>query len=245
MRSALRTRKGTCWLADSAKRATTAMVWANSWANFSCSWSRQVSPRLANCPCSTDSWCCISLLKRFRLAAKRRSSAGSTMALLMRSPPRGREALPGGLGQELGSGRTRGRHTQDGFSVPGVDEAVNRQQGAQRLLGESFWLFLDAWKLWGDSHGVGNGWGSPTGGRVWLGIYEFEGKELKLCWGPAGDKRPERFGTNKKNENRYFKIVKEYRSAPHCRMEKSGKGVRSCPLFPLGGSWPLPAVFWP
>jgi uncharacterized protein (TIGR03067 family) len=45
--------------------------------------------------------------------------------------------------------------------------------------------------------------------RFWHGIYDFDGKELKLCWGPAGDKRPEKFASNKKNENRYFKIIKE------------------------------------
>jgi uncharacterized protein (TIGR03067 family) len=45
--------------------------------------------------------------------------------------------------------------------------------------------------------------------RIWHGIYDFDGKELKLCWGPAGEERPERFATNKKNENRNFVIKKD------------------------------------
>jgi uncharacterized protein (TIGR03067 family) len=42
--------------------------------------------------------------------------------------------------------------------------------------------------------------------KKWHGIYTFEdkGKELKLCWGPAGADRPSRFTANEANENRYF-----------------------------------------
>ena len=45
--------------------------------------------------------------------------------------------------------------------------------------------------------------------RIWHGIYEFDGKELKLCWAPAAHDRPTKFGTTKHNDDRYFKFVKK------------------------------------
>src|SRR3954470_1289200 len=45
--------------------------------------------------------------------------------------------------------------------------------------------------------------------RLWHGIYEFDGKELKLCWAPAAHERPAKFGTTKHNEDRYFVLKKK------------------------------------
>ena len=36
--------------------------------------------------------------------------------------------------------------------------------------------------------------------KMWHGIYEFEGKELKLCWGPAGRPRPKDFESSKADD---------------------------------------------
>src|SRR5262245_17114949 len=46
--------------------------------------------------------------------------------------------------------------------------------------------------------------------KIWHGIFEFENKELKLCWAPAGQERPKKFGSTKANEDRdfYFKRKK-------------------------------------
>jgi uncharacterized protein (TIGR03067 family) len=44
--------------------------------------------------------------------------------------------------------------------------------------------------------------------KLWHGIYVFEGKDLKVCWGPAGSARPKRFGGNEANENRYVELRK-------------------------------------
>jgi uncharacterized protein (TIGR03067 family) len=45
--------------------------------------------------------------------------------------------------------------------------------------------------------------------KVWLGIYAFDGKDLKLCWGPAGKDRPKEFGAKKSNQDRYFILRKK------------------------------------
>ncbi len=45
--------------------------------------------------------------------------------------------------------------------------------------------------------------------KIWHGIYMFEGKSLKLCWGPAGQKRPHEFETNKNDENRLCVLKKK------------------------------------
>jgi uncharacterized protein (TIGR03067 family) len=50
---------------------------------------------------------------------------------------------------------------------------------------------------------------AAKGEKLWHGIYDFDGKELKLCWGPTDEDRPKRFATNKKNENRHFVLKKE------------------------------------
>jgi uncharacterized protein (TIGR03067 family) len=42
--------------------------------------------------------------------------------------------------------------------------------------------------------------------KKWHGIYVFDGRKLKLCWGPAGSDRPTRFSANESNENRLFVI---------------------------------------
>ena len=45
--------------------------------------------------------------------------------------------------------------------------------------------------------------------KVWHGIYEFDGKDLKMCWGPAGHPRPHEFKTTAKTQNRYYVFRKE------------------------------------
>jgi uncharacterized protein (TIGR03067 family) len=45
--------------------------------------------------------------------------------------------------------------------------------------------------------------------KIWHGIYEFDGKDLKLCWGPAGHDRPKEFGVKKGSEERYYIIRKK------------------------------------
>jgi uncharacterized protein (TIGR03067 family) len=45
--------------------------------------------------------------------------------------------------------------------------------------------------------------------KVWHGIYAFDGDDLKLCWGPAGQDRPKDFGSARSNSNRYFIIKKK------------------------------------
>ena len=45
--------------------------------------------------------------------------------------------------------------------------------------------------------------------KVWRGIYASDGKELKLCWGPAGEDRPTEFVAKKTNHNRYFVLKKK------------------------------------
>jgi len=47
--------------------------------------------------------------------------------------------------------------------------------------------------------------------KLWHGIYDFtaKDKELKLCWGPAGEDRPKKFDTNKKNDNRLYTLKKD------------------------------------
>jgi uncharacterized protein (TIGR03067 family) len=44
--------------------------------------------------------------------------------------------------------------------------------------------------------------------RVWHGIYEFSGEELKMCWGPADRARPKGFTSNDKNKQRYYKLTR-------------------------------------
>jgi len=51
--------------------------------------------------------------------------------------------------------------------------------------------------------------GSDHKKKLWHGRYEFDGKDLKLCWGSAGDKRPEEFGVRKGSEDRYFILTKK------------------------------------
>src|SRR5947209_5449672 len=83
-----------CWSEFSTNAPRTCMVCSNSWENFTCSWSRQVSPRLSICPCSAAMRSRSSLLNCFRLRAKRRNSLGSMMACGMRLLPRGHDKLP-------------------------------------------------------------------------------------------------------------------------------------------------------
>ncbi len=45
--------------------------------------------------------------------------------------------------------------------------------------------------------------------KSWHGIYEFDGKELKLCWGAAGDKRPREFEVRRDSDDRYFVLRKK------------------------------------
>ena len=45
--------------------------------------------------------------------------------------------------------------------------------------------------------------------KLWHGIYAFEGKDLKLCWGPAGAERPKDFGAKKSDHNRYLVVKKK------------------------------------
>jgi uncharacterized protein (TIGR03067 family) len=45
--------------------------------------------------------------------------------------------------------------------------------------------------------------------KVWHGIYEFDGKELKFCWGPAGKSRPTDFKPRKNSEDRYYILKKK------------------------------------
>jgi uncharacterized protein (TIGR03067 family) len=42
--------------------------------------------------------------------------------------------------------------------------------------------------------------------KLWDGLYEFDGKDLKLCWGAEGAERPKEFGVQKGTEQRYFII---------------------------------------
>jgi uncharacterized protein (TIGR03067 family) len=45
--------------------------------------------------------------------------------------------------------------------------------------------------------------------KIWHGIYELDGKDVKLCWGPAGQERPKEFGVKKGTEQRYYIIRKK------------------------------------
>jgi uncharacterized protein (TIGR03067 family) len=45
--------------------------------------------------------------------------------------------------------------------------------------------------------------------KVWHGIYDFDGKNLKMCWGAASEERPSKFAGNPHNEHRYFIFVKK------------------------------------
>jgi uncharacterized protein (TIGR03067 family) len=45
--------------------------------------------------------------------------------------------------------------------------------------------------------------------KTWHGIYEWDGKDLKLCWGPAGEKRPTDFGVRDKIDDRYYILRKK------------------------------------
>jgi uncharacterized protein (TIGR03067 family) len=45
--------------------------------------------------------------------------------------------------------------------------------------------------------------------KLWLGIYELDGKELKLCWGPNGAERPKEFEVKKGTDQRYYVISKK------------------------------------
>jgi uncharacterized protein (TIGR03067 family) len=45
--------------------------------------------------------------------------------------------------------------------------------------------------------------------KIWEGIFEIEGKKLKLCWAPAGQERPKKFGSTKGNEDRDFYFEKK------------------------------------
>jgi uncharacterized protein (TIGR03067 family) len=44
--------------------------------------------------------------------------------------------------------------------------------------------------------------------HIYRGIYAINGNELKLCWGPAGQPRPNNFSAKMRNDNRYFRFVK-------------------------------------
>ena|ERR1043166_5040833 len=45
--------------------------------------------------------------------------------------------------------------------------------------------------------------------KVYHGIYDFDGKSLKLCWALLEDGRPTRFGSKEKNQKRYFVLEKK------------------------------------
>jgi uncharacterized protein (TIGR03067 family) len=42
--------------------------------------------------------------------------------------------------------------------------------------------------------------------KLWDGIYEFDGKDLKLCWGAEGAARPKEFGVKAGTQQRYYII---------------------------------------
>jgi uncharacterized protein (TIGR03067 family) len=45
--------------------------------------------------------------------------------------------------------------------------------------------------------------------KLWLGIYDFDGKEMKICWGSVGAERPKEFEVKKGTDQRYFVIRKK------------------------------------
>jgi uncharacterized protein (TIGR03067 family) len=51
--------------------------------------------------------------------------------------------------------------------------------------------------------------GSGKKDKLWHGIYEFNGKDLKQCWGPAGGDRPKDFNSKASNQHRYFIFHKQ------------------------------------
>jgi uncharacterized protein (TIGR03067 family) len=50
---------------------------------------------------------------------------------------------------------------------------------------------------------------SAKADKVWHGIYAFENKTIKLCWGPASADRPQTFATQKTDKNRYYILSKK------------------------------------
>ena len=42
------------------------------------------------------------------------------------------------------------------------------------------------------------------GKTLWHGIYEFDGRILRVCWGPAGQARPGSFNSKASNDHRYY-----------------------------------------
>jgi len=45
--------------------------------------------------------------------------------------------------------------------------------------------------------------------KLYHGIYQFEGGNLRLCWGPAGQERPHEFETSKSDQNRLYVLKKK------------------------------------
>jgi uncharacterized protein (TIGR03067 family) len=45
--------------------------------------------------------------------------------------------------------------------------------------------------------------------KVWHGIYAFDDRKLKLCWGPAGNERPVRFSASTSNKHSFIIIQKK------------------------------------
>jgi uncharacterized protein (TIGR03067 family) len=45
--------------------------------------------------------------------------------------------------------------------------------------------------------------------KLWLGIYDFDGKEMNLCWASVGGDRPKEFEVKKGTDQRYFVIRKK------------------------------------
>jgi uncharacterized protein (TIGR03067 family) len=45
---------------------------------------------------------------------------------------------------------------------------------------------------------------NQEGKTLWHGIYQFDGTNLRICWGPAGQARPRTFNSKASNEHRWY-----------------------------------------